>query len=198
MRIRTIVFLLVFAASGIAFAVDLAGVTQQYILPTSTETVQVFDAVEMKRLPVASSSYSYSIADSPVAVEAGSVLFGNITLCCVGSPSEYTPVLYILASDQMSLWRNRNTGPMYRMADTTILNYTFSGPEGTETLTFRVVVSSSDTYHFVVFAPVREKPILHMSVLTWKVTESMLVKLALLMAAILSLAAAVIDYKFLH
>jgi len=194
MKTRTVVFLLVFVATVIGTAVEFAGVTREYILPTPT--VRVYDSMEMKRLPVTSETYGFSIGESPDTIESGSVLYGNVTLCCTESPSKYTPVLYILTSDQMSMWKNRNIGPVYHTAKTTTtppLNYTFSGPQGTETLTFRIVTHSSGIYYFVVFCSVYEKAALDMNVS--RIGESLIVKWALPIISTVSLIAAFIDYK---
>ena len=154
--------------------------------------------MEMKREPVAGSGSGFSTAESPEGVELRSLLFGNVTLCCVQAPSAYPPTLFILTSDQMSSWKDHSRGPTEWTAKTTAMplqNYTFSGPEGKETLTFSIIATSSSVYHFVVYAPVSEKPTLHLSVRTSKLTESWIGLALASIPGIFSVVGLILTYK---
>jgi hypothetical protein len=198
MEKRAIIFLILFLADAGGIAVQFAGFLQWYILPTMGETTKSFPPVEMKREPVAGSGLGFSTAESPNGVEFKSVLFGNVTLCCVPGPSAYPPTLFILTSDQMSSWKDHGREPKEWMAKTTTsppLNYTFSGPEGQEILTFSVVATSSGVYHFVVYAPTQEKPTLNLSVRTLKLTESLTGWAVMCIPAIVGIVGLFLTYR---
>jgi hypothetical protein len=193
MKARTVALLLALLATAILAVADFAHITGGYLL--ATPVVKTFDSVKMTGLPLAGSTYVYWIADSPVSIESNQVLFGNVTLCCVQAPSTAPPPqLFILTTDQMSRWKDSSRGPTEWVAQASLMNYTFSGPERTETLSFRINVGASDVYHFVVWCHQSEKPTLHEKVML--LDEALIVKIAIILAPIFTAVALIVDYKW--
>lgn len=194
-KLKTWLFLAILVASAAKVVSDVTALTHEYLMPTHVEKTS---DVTMQSLTLIAGSLVYSsMAQSPNGIETQSTVSGTVSLCCVDHESNYFPYLFILTSDQATAWRDRSNDPTEYVAETSITppyNYTFSGPNRTETLTFRIIANTPGVYYFVVISPLYEKATLHLDVLSPNVTESPMVEWLFIIAAVGGLVGLAVSY----
>jgi hypothetical protein len=98
----------------------------------------------------------------------------------------------------MTSWRDRGNDPKEYVATSInppLSNYTFSGVNRTETLTFRIIANTPDVYYFVVVSPLYEREAtLHLDVLSPNVTESPMVEWFFIIVAVGGLVGLAVSY----
>jgi hypothetical protein len=202
-RLRTVIFLVMVIASVAKVISDFTSLTHWYLMPTPD--LRTYD-IAFTGMPVgAGLSTYYSTAQSPHGVEAESILSGNVTLCCVDHPSygtygsSYMPLLFILTSDQMISWKDHGRDPREYVAATSInpplSNYSYSGVQGTEPFSFRIVANAPGVHYFVVSTPIYEKGSIHLRVLGPNAEESLWVEAIFMLLAISGVIGFVLEHR---
>jgi hypothetical protein len=152
---------------------------------------------------------------TPVLIQSGSMMYGNLTSYCVQSPASFgagghlPPTLYVLTSTDLQLWNGHQSNtPSVTVASilaNNFANYTYNGPAQTEGLDFRVHVDTPDVYYFVAYVPFfscgevygQNTPSLNLNVMTIgpDPTISGLVKIVSLISTIVFAVATIWDHR---